>query len=183
MFGQPLTKNIIGLPSTSTTIGWPSWPRSVPSDCDQIISRWLALEALICLRALCRSSAKFCPIEGQSWGFALFCSSWESELVCARAVPQAKPAARKIAAGAITLRQFRSFIYPPWVRRPPPRRERSPRRPRIGTGSSYLLQILGFAEIRPIPTLLHDDSGGKRRHPGRTWSRTHVGARLRCRAL
>ena len=40
MFGQPLSMYIIGLPPTSSiTSGWPSWPRSVPLDCDHIICR------------------------------------------------------------------------------------------------------------------------------------------------
>ena len=38
MFGQPLSMNIIGLPFSTTTRGWPSWPRSVPLDCDHTMS-------------------------------------------------------------------------------------------------------------------------------------------------
>src|SRR6185312_6079925 len=112
MFGQALTKNIIGLPLTSTTIGWPSWPRSAPVDCDQIICRCLTFFVFICVSLLLRSRAKFCPIDGQRAGLALFCASSASEPACAKAVPHARAAAKKIAAGA-TVRQLGDFICPP----------------------------------------------------------------------
>src|SRR5579863_3465064 len=154
MFGHALTKYIIGLPPTSTTIGWPSWPRSAPVDCDQIICRCFTVFVLICVSLLLRSSARFCPIDGHRSGFALFCASSASEPACAKAVPQAKPAAATmIAVGTSRLRQLGNFICPPCVRR-------------TGTHSSYLLQILGFSEIRsPLPALLHQDVQGKRRPP------------------
>ena len=52
MFGQPDEKNIIGLPSCSTTTGWPSWPRSAPVDCDQTICSLPTLSVLMSLSAL-----------------------------------------------------------------------------------------------------------------------------------
>ena len=48
-------------------------------------------------------------------------------------------------------------------------------RPRIGTDSSYLLQILGSSEIRSIPALLHEDNEGEAAPSRRTWIWTHVG--------
>src|SRR6185312_2789595 len=154
MFGQALMKNIIGLPSTVVTIGWPSWPRSAPVDCDQIICRCFTFFVLIWVSLLLRSRARFCPIDGQSAGLALFCASSASEPACAKAVPHARAAAKKIAAGASTVRQLGDFIRPPWVRR-------------TGTDSSYLLRFLVFRKYgRSLPALLHE-CARERRPPGR----------------
>src|SRR5580658_3134966 len=69
MFGHALTKYIIGLPSTSTTIGCPSWPRSVPVDCDQTIFSLLTLLALISLSGLWRVRDRSRPGAGQRSAF------------------------------------------------------------------------------------------------------------------
>src|SRR5580658_63607 len=69
MFGQALTKYIIGLPSTSTTIGCPSWPRSVPVDCDQTIFSLLTLPALISFSGLWRVRDRSRPGAGQRSAF------------------------------------------------------------------------------------------------------------------
>ena len=164
MFGHALTKYIIGLPLTSTTIGWPSWPRSAPVDCDQAICRCLTVFGLICVSLLLRSSARFWPIDGQRAGLALACISSLSVPCAKAAVPQTRPAAKMIAAGASILRHFGDFIWPPCVRR-------------TGTGNSYLLQILGFSEIRSLASHALPPGRGREAAPSRADMvyKTHVG--------
>src|ERR1700719_3094004 len=68
IFGQPLSMYIIGVPPRSTTSGWPSWPRNVPLDCDQIICSLATLVVLMSFRRLWRVNYASPPGAAQRLG-------------------------------------------------------------------------------------------------------------------
>ena len=58
MFGQPDDEvhHRLAADVARSTTGWPSWPRSAPVDCDQIICSLSTLSVLMSLRSLWRVS-------------------------------------------------------------------------------------------------------------------------------
>ena len=74
MFGQPDEKYIIGLPSCSTTTGWPSWPRSAPVDCDQTKFSFETFSVLMSLSVEWRVNWLSRPGAGHRFSFLAFFS-------------------------------------------------------------------------------------------------------------